>query len=101
MREVVQRGGVRFPGGEIVPQGAWVSIPAAAIHYDERSYPDPEKYDPFLFTPDRAKDAETVDPGTPKIAESDPKHRGLSTSLSTASPIFLGFGYGRHSWYVF
>lgn len=107
MREVVKKDGVQFPNGQIVPKGAWVSLPAAAIHYDGRFYPSPEKYDPFRFAPENAQGPETIDPtaNTPKLAESDhvspqePK-RGLSTSLSSASPTFLAFGYGRHSWYV-
>ena len=110
MREVVKKDGVQFPNGQIVPKGAWLAIPAVAIHYDERFYSSPEKYDPFRFVPDGAKGIEeTVDPTTtiPKSAESDPvsssqetKQRILSTNLSSASPTFLGFGYGRHSWYV-
>lgn len=109
MREVVKKDGVRFPNGQTVPKGAWLATPAVTIHYDERFYPDPEKYDPFRFTPHPTQDTEAIDPtaNTQTIAEShhittppDPKHRGLSTSLSTATPTFLGFGYGRHSWYV-
>ena len=108
MREVVKKDGVTFPNGEIVPKGAWLAIPAVAIHYDERFYPSPEKYDPFRFAPGGAKGIEAVDPTatTPKSPESEPvsaqepKQRILPTSLSSASPTFLGFGYGRHSWYV-
>ena len=106
MREVVKENGVQFPDGQIVPKGAWLAIPAVGIHYDERFYPSPETYDPFRFVPDSAKDAETAGPtanvlkpaGGDLAQAQEPKHRGLSTTLSTASPTFLGFGYGRHSW---
>lgn len=106
MREVLKKDGIQFPNGEVVPQGAWLAIPAVAIHYDERFYPSPETYDPFRFAPATAKNTEMVDPATSMLqaAESDaarlqePK-QGLTTSLSSASPTFLGFGYGRHSWY--
>ena len=108
MREVVKKDGVQFPNGETIPKGAWLAAPAVAIHFDERFYPNPEKYDPFRFVPDGLKGTDTVDPTatTPMLAESDPvspqglKQRIMSTSLSSASPTFLGFGYGRHSWYV-
>ena len=108
VREVLKKDGVQFPNGETLPKGAWLAAPAVAIHYDERFYPNPEKYDPFRFVPDGLRGADTVDPTatTLKLAESDPvspqepKQRILSTSLSSASPTFLGFGYGRHSWYV-
>lgn len=110
MREVVKKDGVRLPNGQTAPKGAWLATPAVAIHFDERFYPDPERYDPFRFTPHTARYTGSIDPAanTQTIATesqqvippSDPKHRGLSTSLSTATPTFLGFGYGRHSWYV-
>ena len=108
MREVVKKDGVQFPNGQTVPKGAWLAIPAVAIHYDESFYPNPEKYDPFRFAPDNAKDIAMVDPTaeTLKTAENDaivPKesqYKVLSTSISSASPTFLAFGYGRHSWCV-
>ena len=108
MREVVKKEGVQFPNGQTVPKGAWLAIPAVAIHYDEKFYPNSEKYEPFRFVPDDAKDTAMVDPTAKalKTAEGDPvipkesQYRVLSTSLSSASPTFLGFGYGRHSWCV-
>ena len=156
MREVVKKGGVQFPNGQTVPQGAWLAIPAVAIHYDESFYPNSQKYDPFRFVPDTAKptapntktnakptakpnakgpsvEGETVEDetvnGIPVKGENGTKvegeqvedetvngipvkgetrtkiegegqYRVLSTSISSASPTFLAFGYGRHSWYV-
>ena len=103
MREVVKKDGVRFPNGQMVPRGAWLAAPAVAIHYDERFFPDPEKYAPFRFTPRTAQEPAPTATAQTIATESqppDPKPRGLSTNLSTASPTFLGFGYGRHSWYI-
>ena len=109
MREVVKKDGVQFPNGQTVPKGAWLAIPAVAIHYDEKFYPNPETYEPFRFAPaDSAKGTAMVDATAiaSKTAEGesvvpkDSQYRVLSTSLSSASPTFLAFGYGRHSWYV-
>lgn len=107
MREVVAKDGVTFPNGEMIPKGAWLALLAMAIHYDERFYPNPEQYDPFRFVPDGAKGTKAIDTSVtmPKLAGSDhvspqePQQRILPTSLSSATPTFLGFGYGRHSWY--
>ena len=108
MREVVKKGGVQFPNGQTVPQGAWLAIPAVAIHYDESFYPNSGKYDPFRFVPDTAKGTEIVDAAANTLreieADSAPskasQYKVLSTSISSASPTFLAFGYGRHSWCV-
>ena len=100
MREVVKKGGVQFPNGQTVPKGAWLAMPAVAIHYDEKFYPEPETYKPFRFVPDAPKAA--VDTALLEVEDSpkESQYKVLSTSLSSASPTFLGFGYGRHSWYV-
>lgn len=39
----------------IIEKGTPVLIPLAGIHYDERYYPDPQKYDPERFS-DENKD---------------------------------------------
>ncbi|CAF9929272.1 MAG: hypothetical protein HETSPECPRED_007328 [Heterodermia speciosa] len=98
MREVVKKGGVQFPNGQTVPKGAWLAMPAVAIHYDEKFYPEPETYKPFRFVPDAPKAA--VDTALLEVEDSpkESQYKVLSTSLSSASPTFLGFGYGRHSW---
>ena len=98
MREVVKKGGVQFPNGQTVPQGAWLAIPAVAIHYDESFYPNSQQYDPFRFAP--AKSSSVANGLQPVEGAKESQYRVLSTSISSASPTFLAFGYGRHSWCV-
>lgn len=104
IREVLQKDGLNMPNGQKIPKGAWLSIPAAAVHYDERFYPKAQTYNPFRFVPDAIKDQADVKVATdsPKPAEGDKtstkqrKNQGLSTTSET----YLPFGYGRHSWCV-
>ncbi|EME82249.1 uncharacterized protein MYCFIDRAFT_85589 [Pseudocercospora fijiensis CIRAD86] len=42
--------------GEVIPPGAYVAIATADIHYDPNIYPEPERFDPGRYLPDRAED---------------------------------------------
>ena len=105
LREVISKDGLEMPNGQKIPQGVWVAVPTIRIHYDDRLFPDAESYKPFRFVPDMVKDLteQEASIGSKRLEDQDPtalrqqrKHQGLST----ASETFLGFGYGRHSWYV-
>jgi cytochrome P450 len=43
-------------GDAIVPPGYYVTYPLADIHHDESIYPDPERWDPGRYLPNRAED---------------------------------------------
>lgn len=43
-------------GGVPVPRGAEVTISPHALHHDPRWFPDPHRFDPDRWAPDRAKD---------------------------------------------
>ncbi|KAI4931311.1 hypothetical protein J4E85_003901 [Alternaria conjuncta] len=59
-------------GDEVIPPGAFVTYAPGDIHYDPEIYPDPQKWDPARYMPDRAEDKKKAAHG------------------------FLGWGSGRH-----
>jgi cytochrome P450 len=74
-----------FSNGVTVPAGTLVSIPASAIHTDERIYPNADEFDGFRFS---------------KLCESEggsmkSRHQAVSTSGE-----HLFFGFGQHTWCV-
>ncbi|KAF2123378.1 cytochrome P450 [Dothidotthia symphoricarpi CBS 119687] len=58
-------------GDEVIPPGAFVAYAIADAHLDPEIYPDPEKWDPARYLPDRAEDKKKPH-------------------------AFLGWGVGRH-----
>jgi cytochrome P450 len=72
-----------FSNGVTVPAGTLVSIPANAIHTDERIYPNPEEFDGFRFAKLRESEGETL----------QSRYQTISTSSE-----HLAFGLGRHTW---
>ena len=87
--------GITLPSGHHITKGTWLGAGAVGMHNDSRFYPKPEEYNPFRF-------AKSLDDG---LTEADKKTLTANASvyrknqaLATASDIFLGFGYGKHSW---
>ena len=74
-RHVVAKNGVTLPDGTHLPQDTRVGVPASEIHYDERFYPDPTRYDAFRFCKERT-----------------------NLAMANTSDTFLAFGHGRHAW---
>ena len=72
-----------FSNGVTVPAGTLVSIPANAIHTDERIYPNPDEFDGFRFAKLRESEGETI----------QSRYQTISTSSE-----HLAFGLGRHTW---
>ncbi|KAM0335535.1 hypothetical protein ACHAQA_000583 [Verticillium albo-atrum] len=69
------------PDGILLPKGCMVSVVTAPQHYDEATYEQADKLDPFRFS--RAREA----------ADSNGGAMGFtSTGMS-----FLAFGHGRHA----
>jgi cytochrome P450 len=75
-----------FSNGMTVPAGTIVTLPASAIHTDERIYQNPDEFDGFRFAKLRESERDTV----------AGRHQMVSTSSE-----HLAFGIGRHIWYAF
>ena len=52
LREAVERVEI---GGYTIPRGGWVFIFPWVLHHDERSFPEPWRFDPERFTPQNAE----------------------------------------------
>ena len=98
LREVVPREGVTLPSGHHMPKGAWLAASTVDVHHDDRFYLKPEEYDPFRFAKKREDVLAVAGADREKLTDRASIYR-KSQSLSTASDIFLGFGYAKHSWY--
>ena len=72
-----------FSNGVTVPTGTLISIPASAIHTDERIYPNPDEFDGFRFAKLRESEGDGM----------TSRHQSVS-----ASSEHLAFGLGRHTW---
>lgn len=98
LREVIKEDGVKLPDGQWLPKGAWLAVPSAAMHFDDRFYPDAEKYNPFRFVSNKVdldkEVLEVIDENSKWL----PRKVGKNQGLSNTSETFLGFGHGRHSW---
>lgn len=97
LREVVPRDGVTLPSGHHMPQGSWLATDIVQIHNDDRFYLQPNKFDPFRFSKQH-KD-KIASSGKENLTDKASIFR-KNQSLATVSDIFLGFGYGKHAWYV-
>ncbi|KAI0421899.1 cytochrome P450 [Xylaria grammica] len=72
--------------GLLLPQGTRVVFPTHAIHRDPDNYEIPLQFDAFRFS----RRFEKQD----QVEDEDPGERELLTSIT---PSFLAFGYGKHS----
>ena len=72
-----------FPNGVIVPAGILVSLPASAVHIDDRFRPNPDVFDSFRFARFCESERDTI----------TNRHQTVSTSSE-----HLAFGLGRHTW---
>lgn len=95
LREVVPKDGVLLPSGHHMPQGAWLATGTVDVHHDDRFYTNPEEYDPFRFSKTR-KDILAA-ANKENLSDRASIYRKME-GLSTASDIFLAFGYGKHTW---
>lgn len=90
-RTVVGRKGYRFADGSWFPQGATVGLPVYFIHHDKRIYENPAEFDVMRW----------VAPApAPAPAGGEGRVGNKPADLVTPSKTFLGFGFGKHVWYV-
>lgn len=45
----------------VIKKGMSIIIPAAAMHRDEKFYPNPDRFNPDNFTPERVKNRDSVE----------------------------------------
>lgn len=45
----------------VIKKGMNILIPSGAMHRDEKLYPNPERFDPDNFTPERVKNRDSVE----------------------------------------
>ena len=105
LREVIKEDGLRMPNGQHLPKGTWAAVPSVGLHFDNRFYPDAQRYDPFRFVRDVTKEMDVTDNiSNPlqeeKVEAPTPKQR-KNQNLSNTSETYMAFGHGRRSWYVF
>jgi cytochrome P450 len=72
-----------FSNGVTVPAGTLVSVPASAIHADDRIYSKPDEFDGFRFA---------------KLRESERNTKTSRYQTVSASSEHLAFGLGRYTW---
>lgn len=95
-KEVVRSEGLKLPDGTHIPQGGWIGVPVLGVHRDSRYYSNPQNYDPFRFAKMKQ------DLGNSQEDESTEKRRKINDlDAGQPSATYLGFGYGRHAWYVY
>jgi cytochrome P450 len=72
-----------FSNGMVIPAGTLVSVPASAVHRDERIFANPDEFDGFRFAKLRESDGDNV----------TGRYQMISTSIEQ-----LAFALGRHTW---
>ena len=72
-----------FSNGVTVPAGTLVSIPASAVHRDERIYSNPDEFDGFRFAKLRESEGDSA------IS----RHQAVASSID-----HLAFAVGKHTW---
>ena len=75
-----------FSNGVTVPAGAMVALPLCAIHMDEETYSNPERFDGFRFSKTRDDESEVA--------------KGARSLATSTAADYLAFGIGRHAWWV-
>ncbi|KAJ7086865.1 cytochrome P450 [Mycena belliarum] len=93
MRRVVAPEGFTFSDGTTIPDGAFLSVPANAIHSDPDNYANPEVFDGFRFSRQRKAGAATAaDPDDAKASGAF-----FSGHMVNTSTEHVAFGHGRHA----
>ncbi len=84
----VLSGSVDLGGGIRIPPGVRLVFPSQSMHRDAANYKDPDRFDAFRFSRKFEGVVKT------EQGESKPQSREL---ITTITPSFLVFGYGRHT----
>ena len=85
-RDVIS-GSVDIGNGILIPPGVRMVFPTQNIHLDPDNYEDPRRFDAFRFS----RESE------PGIVRDQSGQRTERKLLTTTSPSFLPWGYGRHA----
>ncbi len=98
VRYVASDGGITLPDGLHLPEGTKIGVPAAAIHRDERFYPNPDEFDAFRFVGAQHSlpNASGKQQGS-SAAGAEPYRQ---VSAASTSETFLPFSHGRSAWSV-
>jgi cytochrome P450 len=72
-----------FSNGVTIPAGTLVSIPASAVHTDERTFSNPDEFEGFRFSELRESEGDAM----------TGRHQTVSVSSEQ-----LASGLGRHTW---
>jgi len=80
-----------FANGLHIPKGAWIAVPAAAIHGDDEHYEDALAFKPFRHA-SSVEDGEDGD----DVAAEDVQGKVRPYAVSTG-PEYLPFGHGQHA----
>ncbi|KAJ7086862.1 cytochrome P450 [Mycena belliarum] len=91
-RRVVAKDGFTFSDGTTVPHGAFLSVPANAIHGDPDNYENPEVFDGFRFSRHRKQGSALADPEDTNV-----NGAVFTQHMVTTSPEHVAFGHGRHA----
>ncbi|KAJ7086837.1 cytochrome P450 [Mycena belliarum] len=90
-RRVVAKTGFTFSDGTTIPHGAYLTVPANAIHSNPDTYANPAVFDGFRSSRLRKEGAAAADPDDPTATAFFNRHM-----VSTA-PDHVAFGHGRHA----
>ncbi|KAJ6542513.1 cytochrome P450 [Mycena vulgaris] len=85
-RKVVAKEGFTFSDGTKIPYGAFIGVPATAVHHDPEIYDHPDIFDGFRFSRIREQGNDT------KAANGIFNHHMTSTA-----PDHVVFGHGHHA----
>ncbi|KAJ6605583.1 cytochrome P450 [Mycena vulgaris] len=85
-RKVVAKEGFTFSDGTKIPYGAFIGVPATAVHHDPDIYDHPDIFDGFRFSRIREQGNDT------KAANGIFNHHMTSTA-----PDHVVFGHGHHA----
>ncbi|KAI1496403.1 cytochrome P450 [Biscogniauxia marginata] len=87
-RTVVDPQGIPLESGGssiLIPRGVVLALPVESIHYDEKIYPDAQRFNPYRFVSHK-----------PRNGESKGQRYATSKPTTTADDHFFGFGTSKN-----
>ncbi|KAL8797974.1 MAG: hypothetical protein Q9182_007066 [Xanthomendoza sp. 2 TL-2023] len=93
MRQVMVKEGLTLPGGQHLPQNAWVGVSIVGINRDSRFYKEADQYRPFRHAKRSTLEASSAASGT----DDTTKAEANGAYLATTSDTFMSFGHGQNA----